>query len=903
MANTINHLHATEDRFKGLINQAPFSTALLVGDDFIIEVANDISLQLWGKDSSVIGKPLLEAMPEMEEQDVYIKLKEVYHTGVTYEGKENIAYLQTPEGLKKIYVNLVFKAITDEEGTISAVFAVGYDVTEHVESRQRIAEAEERARLAVESAGLGTFDLNLQTDSLITSPRMDAIFGFRESRPYQDYIDAVHPDDRAIRIRAHEHSLTTGELDYSARIVRPDKTVRWARFKGTVFLDSDKKPLRLVGTILDITQQILAIKSLEESEQRFRTLITETQEVATGLYIGKEIRIQYVNDVMLKFWDKDQSVIGKPVAEAIPELKDQSFIDELRHVYETGETFTGKEAKAWLMRNGQLQPFYYNYTFKALRNSEGVIYGIHHVAIDVTEQVLNKQKYINSEKRFRDLLTHAPFGICILKGREFFVDFANEAFLEIVGRKSTDYIGKPLWEGIPEIESQIYNELLNEVMETGRTIHGKELEVRIIKNQQMQTLYVDFRYDAIKDEKGEVDGILALAIDVTDKVLGRNEIERSRDRFNTILETLPQIAWTADSQGKINYITQRWYDYTGQSRNAGLGDGWIKMFHNSARELLVKWQQAVAQGSLFEEEANIRRSDGEHRWHLIRAIPIRDDHGNVTLWVGTSTDIHDQKMFSEQLERKIKERTKELERSNAELEQFAYIASHDLQEPVRKITVFASMLKNELCDMPERSQIYLDKISASSARMQQLIRDLLEFSRLTKLENAFEPVDLSEVLQGIISDFDLMIEQKQATLHVEKLAEIEASPLQMRQLFYNLLSNSLKFSAADRTPHIEIKMKKLSDEEVAQHKDLDPRLQFIQIEWRDNGIGFSQEYADQVFVIFQRLNDRNAYSGTGIGLAICKRIVVNHHGEIFAHSEVDKGCTFYIVLPIKQSVN
>jgi hypothetical protein len=186
MQKVLSHENITESQFRNLINEAPFSAAVLSGDDLIIELANEISLKLWGKDKSIIGKRLLEALPEMQGQPVFKVLKDVYNTGITYEGKENVAYLEVNGIRKKLYVNFVYKAIHDDKGRISGVFAAGYDVSEHVEAREKLAVSEERARLAVDAAGMGTFELHYPTGSTVTSPRFDAIFGFSSPRPHID---------------------------------------------------------------------------------------------------------------------------------------------------------------------------------------------------------------------------------------------------------------------------------------------------------------------------------------------------------------------------------------------------------------------------------------------------------------------------------------------------------------------------------------------------------------------------------------------------------------------------------------------------------------------------------------------------------------------------------------------
>jgi PAS domain S-box-containing protein len=897
----LNQIEHSDERFKTLLNEAPFSTALLTGKDFIIELANIISLKLWNKDESVIGKPLLEAMPEIITQSVYVDLKKVYETGVTYEGKEIVAYLQTEGVQKRIYVNLTYKALRDEEGNISAVLAVGVDVTDHVEARKKLYEAEERARMAVESAGLGTFDYDYSSNTLITSARMDAIFGFTEPQPYKKYLDAIDTRDQNVRKVAHNRANETGWLDYEVRLKRQNNSIVWVRFKGRIIFDAGHKPLRLLGTALETTERRLARKKLEESELRFRTLITETPEVASGLYVGPEHRIQYVNDVMLRFWGKDNSVIGKTFYEAVPELEGQPFFDQLDNVYSTGESYSGKEVKALLMIDGALRTAYFNYTYKALRDEEGKIYGIHHMAVDVTGQVLNKQKYIESEKKFRQLLIQAPFGISIMKGDKFFIEFANNKLLQLVGRTPEQYIGKPLWEAIPEAQDQVFDSLLKQVMRTGVALQGKELELKITRFGKSETIYIDFTYEPIKSEQGETEGILVLAIEVTDKVLGRREIEKSRDRLNSILESLPQIAWTTNANGNLNYINQQWHEYTGLPTEKALDNGWLNvLLPEETEDWLRVWRQCIQKETAFEMEGRIRRSDGKYRWHLIRALPIYDEEGNKKMWVGTSTDIHDQKLFREELEQKIKERTKELERSNNELEQFAYVSSHDLQEPLRKIITYTSMLRDSIQGISEKSNLYLERISASSIRMSSLITDILEFSSLAKVKKEFSLVNLNTVMKNVMNDFDLLIEQKKANVEVGDLGVINAVPLQINQLFYNLMSNSLKFEAVERPIHIQVHARHLAPHEVSIFKNLNSSLPFIQIEWRDNGIGFPEKYAEQIFVIFQRLHDRQAYTGTGIGLAICKRIVTNHNGEIYVKSRENEGTTFYILLPIRQ---
>jgi light-regulated signal transduction histidine kinase (bacteriophytochrome) len=242
----------------------------------------------------------------------------------------------------------------------------------------------------------------------------------------------------------------------------------------------------------------------------------------------------------------------------------------------------------------------------------------------------------------------------------------------------------------------------------------------------------------------------------------------------------------------------------------------------------------------------------------------------------------------------LKELNEHLLRSNKELEQFAYITSHDLQEPLRKIQTFADLTEQNLGNV-NTARRYLEKISKAAVRMSLLIKDVLSYSRLTLSDDGFVDADLNEVVRSVIEDFELMIEQKNAKINILNLPLVRGVPLQLQQLFSNLLSNSLKF--CEKTPEIIIKSEYVSKNDASRIHELSDQYNYVKVTFSDNGIGFDQQYAEKIFTIFQRLSHRKLYAGTGIGLALCKRIVENHRGAIFASSALDCGATFEIYLP------
>lgn len=290
--------------------------------------------------------------------------------------------------------------------------------------------------------------------------------------------------------------------------------------------------------------------------------------------------------------------------------------------------------------------------------------------------------------------------------------------------------------------------------------------------------------------------------------------------------------------------------------------------------------------------------------------PVRDESNKVAGVLVTCTETTEKVMqlatvveFSKELKRQVAERTSELaasnlqlRRSNLELEQFAWVASHDLQEPLRKVRVFTGMLKTGNLSPME----LVDKIDASTARMSKLIQDVLDFSRLSAPEELFACISLEEVLQAVQTDFELLLAEKKAALQYQSLPVIQGIPLQINQLLTNLIGNALKFSHPHRLPRITVTAREAGEEHLAAYPELSGDKRYCLLQVKDNGIGFGQEHAQQIFNIFQRLHSKEAFAGTGIGLALCKKIVLNHQGSISAAAIPGEGAVFTVLLPFEQ---
>jgi PAS domain S-box-containing protein len=390
------------------------------------------------------------------------------------------------------------------------------------------------------------------------------------------------------------------------------------------------------------------------------------------------------------------------------------------------------------------------------------------------------------------------------------------------------------------------------------------------------------------------------------------KLRDSEEQYKRLTETLPLMIFTTNAAGNLIYGNNWLKNYFGFTEIVSGKLSWLSLAESSEyKNLSPAWEKAQTKRTPLNIQAKLKFVEkNESIWHLISLIPLENEANQLVGWTGFFVDIHAQKLVEETLKNnvelkttqkqllasqaKLEENIRALNKSNHDLEQFAYIASHDLQEPLRKIRNFTELLGENIKE-EKTAKKYLTKIDVASSRMATLIRDVLNYSRLSKGGSNFENIDLNIILAGVKSDVELIIEEKNAIVKSTSLPVINGLGLQLHQLFYNLINNALKFSTSQ--PVIKISSRQLTDEEVQQHEELHKSAKYIELVIADNGIGFDQKHAKQVFTIFKRLHSKESFEGTGIGLALCKKIVDNHHGIISAESEIGKGATFKITLP------
>jgi signal transduction histidine kinase len=391
-----------------------------------------------------------------------------------------------------------------------------------------------------------------------------------------------------------------------------------------------------------------------------------------------------------------------------------------------------------------------------------------------------------------------------------------------------------------------------------------------------------------------MDKILRAEIEVRKKV--ESDLQDRIEELKSTLESIPQMAFNTDETGKVEFVNERWADYSTEQ----------KQFPETEGATVAQYiDQAISSKNQLKQEVKVKRLDSnEFRYHILYITPVKKD-GKFFKWVGIFTDIHEQKMASQILEQKVESRTqqlkesnKRLEDSNNELQQFAFVASHDLQEPLRKIQVFSAMVREGATPDKPEFKTYLNKISASAERMRKMITDLLDFARPPALD-FFKRTNPNAIIEEVLSDLEVKIKALNAMIEVGKLAELEIIPGQIKQLFQNLILNSLKFSRQGVRPEIKITGEFINEKSFSA--PIKKTGNYYRISVEDNGIGFDDVYAERIFEIFQRLNQKDAYEGSGIGLSIVKKIIDRHSGFIQASSKKGEGSNFTFILPVSHT--
>lgn len=838
------------------------------------------------------------------------------------------------------YWTYSFSPLTDDTGSVNGILVTCTETTQSVLSREKAEEAQQQVLAFFEQSPVAVAIID--RDDLV----------FRMANPFYGFLVGRKPDDLVGKSLLDALPELAGQgfdqllnqvVNTGTAYIANEVAVDLVRNNTleTIYVDLTYQPRRdtnntIVGILVvatDVTQQVMNRRYVEASEAKFRTLVSNAP-YAIAMYTGPELTIDTVNDAMLHIWGKNDSVVGKTFEQALPEMEGQPFTGLLKNVYHTGVEYSATETPADLMIDGQMKRSWFNFTYKPLRNESGQVYGILHVAIDVSNQVAARRQLEESEARFRSLITQAPVATGLFIGREHIIAEANEPMINFWG-KGPNVVGKTVAELLPELQTQPFLQILDEVYSSGVPYHATSDRCDLVIDGQLQTFYFNFTYQPVFNEQGEVYGILNMAIDVTSEMVIQQQLRESEESLRGAIELAALGTWSVDLATRMVQLSDRHLDLLGLDEPEislqNLSRLVANQDHERLRKAFLDAQLLGSAGKFDAEYSIINAKTGKRKIvHALGKVHFNHD-GNPVRIAGTVQDVTMQRELQLELESQVQFRTEELAatneelaatneelaatneeltestslliRSNENLQTFAYIASHDLQEPLRKIQQFGDLLKTQLADANAEQLNYLDRMQSAASRMSMLIRDLLNFSRISTRREPNRRLSLDDVMHSVLTDLELVITETGAQIDIDKLPIVSGDPSQLGQLFQNLLSNALKFSQVDTVgnptvPRVEIRCQ-LTKADFLPLSVRPGRLSthYYRIDMTDNGIGFDEKYVDRIFQVFQRLHGRNEFAGTGIGLAICEKVVANHGGAITATSQPGKGATFTVYLP------
>jgi PAS domain S-box-containing protein len=461
--------------------------------------------------------------------------------------------------------------------------------------------------------------------------------------------------------------------------------------------------------------------------------------------------------------------------------------------------------------------------------------------------------------------------------------YTNNYFHELLGVSYEDVIGNTVFNFIHPDSKETFNELFKEGLK-----EKSKGEINLVAGDKIISVYV-----SLTSLLPTLQTVGMIVTDLTEKKKQEEALQLSEEKFNKLFSSAPLGLGLSDvSTGKVVDVNQTLLDMIGYTREEYVGKTSVELDIISKNERDKIVEQIKKNGFAKNVEINLRSKSG-------KIIPVINSIETIIIdnkkyFLGAMVDITQRKNS----EKEIEQKNTDLEKMNKELESFAYISSHDLQEPLRKIQTFSSrIIEKEQDKLSESAKEQFQRIQKEAARMQTLIEDLFTYSRTNTSEHHTEKTDLKKIIDEIKDDLKDQLNEKHATVEAKELGEADVIPFQFRQMMHNLIGNSLKFSLANKPPHIKI------NSEIAKGKQfnnirLSPENKYCHISVADNGIGFDPEFKEKIFDVFQRLHGKDKYTGTGIGLAIVKKIVENHNGTISAESELGKGARFDIFIPV-----
>ncbi len=823
------------------------------------------------------------------------------------------------------FTSETFLPLKTATGEIRGVLGVVRDITEHKKGEEALAQERNLLRTVIDTSPDPIYVKDTQSRFLLGNIAVALLMGAKTADQLIGKTDFdFYPKELASRYHGDDRKvIESGQrlISYEEPVIDTKGNQKWVSSSKVPLRNSDGEVVGLVGTGRDITEQKRAEQALRESEKAERTFgrrLAALQEVTNELS-----KLPSVDELCRRAVKLGRSRLGFDrlsvwlVGDDPSTLLGTFGVDEHGHLRdERSCRFTADPGSPWWrIRAGEISCFYQedaplrndsdkvvgkgSHAAVALWDGEKVVGYVSSDNLLLRQPITERQRELlalyasalghlctrkraeealrDSEALYHSLVESLPLNV-FRKDLEGRFTFGNRLYCETMARPLEEIIGKNDLDFFPKELAEKYRRDDRRVVETGQVFEDVEEH----QKPDGERIYVQVLKTPVRNFEGVIIGTQGIFWDITDRKRAEEALIQERYLMDSLMDNVPDNIYFKDANSrftKINRALTRGFGLDDPAKALGKTD--FDFFtEEHARPAFEDEQEIMRSGRpLVAKEEEETWSDGKVRWVSTTKMPLRDEKGKVIGTFGVSRDITDRKRAEQQLKRTAEE----LARSNAELEQFAYVASHDLQEPLRMVASYTQLLARRYKEkLDQDADEFIHYIVDGATRMQKLINDLLAYSRVGTRGKAFEPTDCEALLERSLANLQMAVEESGAVVTHDPLPTVTADPTQLGQLFQNLLGNAIKFHG-EKPPRLHVAARRRGKEWTF----------FV----RDNGIGIDAEYAERIFVIFQRLHHRRDYSGTGIGLAICKKIVERHGGRIWVESQPGKGSTFYFTIP------
>lgn len=716
-----------------------------------------------------------------------------------------------------------------------------------------------------------------------------------------------------VMLHKKQHSLPVQRYDV------PDKDngflERYWKACNTPVLNDSGDVAYIIHTADDITAQVAAqqrqkvVKGMEQAYNLFMQA-----PVAIQIFKGPNLIIELANAPTLELWGREGDVTGKPFLEVLPELKGQGYDTLMQEVIQAGKPKFFYEVPLALERKRKAEVGYFNFIYQPYYEEDRTeASGVLIFATEVTEQVLARKNVTESDQKALLAIESADLGTYDINLHTDEI-ITSSRFKEIWGVTNTSHRSAYAAALHPD-DLQKRESAFKEAYKTSNL----DYEARLLAKDR-NVRWVKVRGKVLFDQQGVPERLIGVIQDITAQKLFAQELakqvkERTEEleqahnsllQANRYLQNIINIFNTPLQVLKPVIENEEIVDFRYKLTNASYAAYASTIPENIRNKKVSDVFPGYLQTETFKKIAETCRTGKTDIWenhYDVDGLNIYNEMGATKMddeVVVHFTDFTDLKNLQLELLRKIEE----LERSNKNLEEFAYAASHDLKEPIRKIHIFCDRLQSSLSNrMTEEEKSIFIRVEAAAKRMGSLIDDMIAYSQVSLTPTTRDDVDLNGLIALVLGDLDIEIEEKGAIIKSDKLFTIEGHHRQLQQAFQNLISNALKYGKPGVAPEITITCNKVLGKDTGLHLSPDEQIQtYYAVSIKDNGIGFEQQDADRIFNIFTRLHGNTVIKGTGIGLSIVRKVIENHHGFISAESKPGEGATFNVYLPAVSAV-